>query len=142
MSRRPMPEMTPKAIEDRRLEVIRLSGRGLPIAEIADRVGLTSEAVVVIRRKAGISKQYQSARSPFTGEQIRRAQELLADGCNFAEVARTVNASYHQIFHRFPGQGWTNRQCHEHLAVLRKYDPNNHSQDVIHAVNQKGAPNA
>lgn len=59
----------------------------------------------------------------WTPELHERADRLLADGCSFREVARTLGCHYMTVNNRFPGRGWTYRQAGAFRAATRDYSP-------------------
>ena len=51
-------------------------------------------------------------------EVLEEAEALLATGCSYVEVGRTLGHSPEAFRVRFPGMGWTRAQCGEHRQLL------------------------
>lgn len=105
-------------VKQRRREVVALTGRGFSAPHIAAVLGITERSVIRHRQRAGITQGQKAP--PMTEHEIRRAAELLDDGCSYNETARTLGRDPKTLQRRFPGRGWTPQQQYEMLPVLRR----------------------
>jgi DNA-binding CsgD family transcriptional regulator len=103
----------------RRAEVVRLTGAGWSAHQIGQLLGITDRSVLRHRVAAGVA---QPPVPPVTVEELARADALLADGCSYAEVARTLGRSTSPFRRSFPGRGWTTEQAIELLMAIKKCD--------------------
>jgi transposase len=110
------PKLDAESLRLRHKRILELSQRGVPIAEIAATFGITDRSVKRIRARYGLSKPAPKRMSP---AEIAQAERMLDDGASFLEVARTLQRHPSVIQRRFPGRGWTLKQCGEHAAFLR-----------------------
>ncbi len=67
------------------------------------------------------TRAHRLTRPRLTAAEMRRADELLADGVSFADVARTLGRSKSAICRRFPGRGWTAEQVAERASLERRF---------------------
>lgn len=109
--------MTVELVQDRRAQVVEMTRLGLSASQISVRVGITERSVQRHRAAAGIAKRQWADR--LTPAELARADELLSDGCSFAEVGRTLGRDTRTIRHNFPGRGWTKEQTFEFLTAVR-----------------------
>jgi DNA-binding NarL/FixJ family response regulator len=109
--------MTVEEMRDRWDRVLDLSRRGVPIEQIAEQLGISVTHVSRIRARQRKSKQ---SRRSFTAEEIVIIEEMLNDGCSYAEVARTINRAPKSIRRRWPGRGWDKTACAEFGALRYK----------------------
>lgn len=91
---------------------------GMTAKQVAEELGVTPKAVLRVRSRLGIVK----AAPPFSEQELRRADELLTDGASYKDVALTLGRSIGAIHKRFPGRGWTPKQCGELAGAIRKYN--------------------
>lgn len=102
----------------RRQQVVEMTRQGLTAVQIGFALGITERSVVRHRRAAGVS--LRSLADPMTPEELERAQQLLDDGCSYAEVGRTLGRAARTLRNHFPNQGWDEETMREHLAALRR----------------------
>lgn len=95
----------------------RLSGEGLPVAEIAARVGWSETTVRRLRRDLRLSTPTPVITQAMEAEMGR----LLDDGLSYLEVARTVGCGPATVARRFPGRGWTHSQSARHKMLLGRW---------------------
>lgn len=55
-----------------------------------------------------------------TPQQHQQAATMLADGCSYREISRTLNINRDLLSATFPGQGWTYTQAGEFTAAMRQ----------------------
>lgn len=101
----------------REQRVLSLTLEGLPVAQIAQRVGVSERQVIRDRRKAGVARQ---ARAEFTYEEVLRALELLEDGASYNEVGKTLGRDPGTVRRWVPGFNWTEDQRREHWETCRR----------------------
>ena len=94
-----------EAIVMRRQRVVELTRQGHSAAEISQFLGITKRSVTRIRRETGVAQTAVNVQ-PMTDDELRRAAELLDDGCSYSEVGRTLGRSGGTIRAHFPGRGW------------------------------------
>lgn len=111
--------ITREQIEVRRDTVRRLTAEGWSAQQIANKLGITARNVIRYRKALGISRPVAA---PYPREVWERAEQMLDDGAPYAEVARTLGVSQHQVANRFPGRGWTLEQRSEWASFLRKQE--------------------
>lgn len=112
-----MSVVSPEVVADRRAKVVEWTRWGVTARQISIRLGITERSVQRHRAAAGIAKRQWADR--LTVEELARAEELLDDGCSFAEVGRTLGRDMRTIRHHFPGRGWTPEQTLEFLSAVR-----------------------
>lgn len=96
------PDRSPAARAARYERIVAMARRGCTVPEIMDAVGVGASTVVAARKAAGLSKP----RPPrYTDTELEQAEQLLADGAPYAEVARTLGRSRQALARRFPGRG-------------------------------------
>lgn len=110
-----MARVTPEAAD----LIVRYTEQGLGRQEIADRIGCSVDTVSNVRRRRGVPVQ-RSYR--LSAEQLARAEQLLDDGASFAEAARSIGSTTSAVARRFPGRGWSYRECGLFTAMLRKVE--------------------
>lgn len=98
-----------------RERIVGLSLTGVPVTHLAARFGVSATSISVWRKAAGVARP---ANQKLSTEQLELAEQLLEDGCSYAEVARTVGVTPPCLMRRFPGRGWTPRQAGEHRQLL------------------------
>lgn len=91
--------------ESDRAEIVRLTQEGLPVSDIAERIGCCDRTVSRVRRAAGIATAVGGG--PWTPERFELAERLFDDGASQAEVARTLGTNTATVRGHFPGRGWT-----------------------------------
>lgn len=105
------------AIAERQDRVAAMTRCGISASDIAACLRITKRTVTRDRRAAGCNVSGPGI--PLTEAEIARAAELLADGCSYHEVARTLGRGPKAIKHRFPGLSWTPHQISAHAATIR-----------------------
>jgi hypothetical protein len=96
---------------ERRARVIELTRQGHSASAIAAFTGITKRSVTRIRSDMGVAQPPSGL--PLTDDEMRRAAELLDDGCSYGETARTLGRNCETIRRHFPGRGWTRAECAE-----------------------------
>ena len=102
--------------EDRQRRIEALSRAGYTVKQISAELGVCTYTVVAARKRAGIG--YASPRR-FKPHDLVRIAALLADGCSYAEVARTTGFRRQSIAKKFPGRGWDMGTRDAHSALIR-----------------------
>jgi transposase-like protein len=104
--------------DDRRCRaerVIALSARGVPVAQIAEEVGVSTTHVFRIR--AALMKPGTRPRR-FTDDELAFAERMLEDGASINEVARTLGRHPGTVGKKFRGRGWSQLQSAEWGALM------------------------
>lgn len=114
------PRLDNESLLLRHRRVIELSRRGVPVADIATVMGMTTTSVFRIRQRYGLSHRPPPRR--WTPDELSLAEELLAGGASCAEVARTLGRQPSVVRRRFPQYRWTPQQRAEQgvLALAAK----------------------
>lgn len=112
-----IPRTDVEAWRARRERVVQASRRGESAASIAEREGITKRSVTRIRREVGIAQPVVAP--ALTPEKVAAAEAFLADGCSYAEVARTIGCGVNALKRRFPGQGWTRAESASFMQAQR-----------------------
>ena len=99
--------------------IVRYTQAGLGRQEIADRIGCSVDTVSNVRRRRGVRVRHSYRLS---AEQLARAEQLLDDGASFAEAARSIGSTTSAVARRFPGRGWSYRECGLFTAMLRQIE--------------------
>lgn len=86
----------------RREKIVLLADEGRSATEIAAVLGITARSV--LRHLDDLGRP-QNRAHPWTAHELGLAAALLADGCSYAEVGRTLGCPYSVVQHRFPGRG-------------------------------------
>lgn len=98
-----MIELSKEAIQQRHETIIALSKQGVSIGDICRAVKLSRRPVMRVRAKAGLAQKYSQA-----GEDEKlQAKQLLADGCSYEEVARTIGRASSTVAKWHPGYQFT-----------------------------------
>lgn len=116
-SRTYLPWASEDAARRRRL-VAELTLLGKSAREIAEDLGVTTRTVQRDRKHMQVAKRHTP---PLTEEEYARAEQMLNEGCSYAEVARTLKRCKGTIERHFPGRGWTREQVGDYSMMLRKY---------------------
>lgn len=111
-----IPFRRPPLVSDQR--VVALSLQGLSVAEVARLTGFHRRTIERARARAGIAGPTPASMGP---EEIERAEQMLADGASYREVARTIGVCWTTVRRHFPGRGWTPQQAAEYRTALRLY---------------------
>lgn len=111
-----IPFRRPPLVSDQR--VVALSLQGLSVAEIARLTGFHRRTIERARARAGIAGPTPTSMG---SEEIARAEQMLADGASYREVARTIGVCWTTVRRHFPGRGWTPQQAAEYRTALRLY---------------------
>ncbi len=61
-----------------------------------------------------------AAAVPMTAAEHEVAERLIAEGCSYSEVARTIGRSHATVAKRFPGHAWSPKECGQFRAALRR----------------------
>jgi IS30 family transposase len=99
--------------------VVEWTRRGLPVAEIARRLGVTERTVH--RHRNAADCLVRSPWRPFSVSELALAEALFDDGASAKEVARTLGRSASGIARRFPDRAWTRHQTVAHAVLCRRY---------------------
>lgn len=112
--------MASQAQKDRAAEVreriAELSRQGLTVETIANKFGLNVRTVQRARQLAGMSKPMNFA----SEDEKLQAKVMLADGCSYEEVGRTLGRASSTIAYWHPGFQFTGQQKGEASAMARK----------------------
>lgn len=112
--------MASQAQKDRAAEIreriVELSRQGLTVETIADKYNVSLRTVHRARALAGIGKKMDFA----SEDEKLEAKLLLADGCSYEEVARTLKRASSTIAYWHPGYQFTGAQKGEASAMARK----------------------
>lgn len=111
-------DYSPEKILARRERVVELTRQGYSAPAIAAFIGITKRSVVRIRSEMGIAQPPSGP--PLTDAEKARAAQLLADGCSYTDVGRTLGRHPHSLRRHFPGMGWERQQCGEFSALMRR----------------------
>lgn len=112
------PSYSPEHVQARRERVVELTRQGYSAPAIAGFLGITKRSVVRIRAHMGIAKPPSGP--PLSDAEKVRAGELLADGCSYSDVGRTLGRTPNSIRRHFPGMGWEREQCGQLAFMTRK----------------------
>lgn len=99
--------------------VVEMTKAGYSAAAIARSLHITERSVVRLRRRAGISQPLTAG--PLSEAEKELALGLLADGCSYGEVGRTLGRPTETIRRRFPGYGWDRATTDAFSALLRRH---------------------
>lgn len=83
---------------------VQLDRAGWSAPRIAARLDVNVRTISRWRRREGTS---QPTTAPYPERVWVRAEELLADGCPYIEVAETLGVSNTTVAAHFPGHGWS-----------------------------------
>lgn len=97
-------------------QIAELIRQGLTTETIADKFKVSQRTVDRARQQAGITKQMSFA----TEDDKLQAKLMLADGCSYEEVARTMQRASTTVAAWHPGYQWTRQQCAEAAAMARR----------------------
>lgn len=89
---------------------------GLTVEAIARRTGVSTRTVERYRKHSGT---WAGPRKKITPEEISRAKEMLEEGINYSEVARTLGRSARAIRAHLPGYSWPLVECSRLGAAVR-----------------------
>lgn len=101
----PTPKIRLERREERRESVARMTRAGFSAPQIAQELKTTSRTVERDRKALKIS---QPPPVPLTLEEQRCAEQMLADGYPYTEVARTLGRHDTTIAKRYPGMSKVN----------------------------------
>ena len=108
-----------EALLERRQRVATMTRQGLSATEIATALRVTPRTVVRDRQATGCAKPCNAREKRLRSDELQRAEQLLNDGCSYADVARTLGRSPQAIRYHFPGRGWTFIQCGQYAMTVR-----------------------
>lgn len=99
-----------------------LTRQGWTTESLCVELGMSDKTVVRYRRAAGV---LQPTPQWFTAEELELADKLLADGCSYAEAARTLGrpGCATSLRLRFPGRGWDAATTGAFNRALRLLNP-------------------
>lgn len=100
--------MKQSEIRERQALVAEYTRAGWSAPAIAGVLGISVRQVQRDRFAAKVSQPYSVMMSE---SEISRASALLADGCSYMEVARTVGRDRSTLRRQFPGHGWSPSMC-------------------------------
>lgn len=103
------------AIEARRAAVLALHGEGLAAHRIAARLHVVPRTIERDLTALGLT----APRKWITTDMLEKAYLMLQDGCNYAEIGRTIGCSPQALAHRLPGYALTREQVSELGALGR-----------------------
>jgi|GEM_PF-4508098 len=97
-------------------QVKAMSEAGETLAAIANALTCSISMVIKIRHELGIS-DHSKAKLP--EDTKRRIEDMLNDGCPFAEITRTIGVTHETLKRHYDGRQWTPAQRAEHIRTLR-----------------------
>lgn len=101
----------------RRERIADMTARGVPTKEIAEILGIHERTVQRNREHGGVKHKPERR---FTPEEIEWVEIMLADGCSYTEIGRTLGRHSKVIRNRWPGFGWTCDQGIEYRSMLKR----------------------
>lgn len=116
---------------ERRNRIVQLSRQGLANSTIADKLSVTVRTVERARSSAGLA---QPAQRYGTEDEKLQAKIMLADGCSYAEVARTIGRCDDTVAKWHPGYQFTKAQTGLASALSRRMKQLEKSSLTMYAV--------
>lgn len=98
----------------RRERVATMTAQGMSAAHIAAILRVAERTIVRDRDRLGITK---TPGSPLTADQITQAEALLADGCSYHQVSKTLGRDHRTISRHFPGHTLTRQEISERALM-------------------------
>lgn len=124
-----------KRQKDLLYEILPLFNSGMSRAEISDNCGLTPDAISDILSSFGYSFR---ERNDTRQNEIRAEVEKLAhDGLTAREIAQVLNITAHSVYYHLPGFKFTDHECHDDIAELRRSGCSIHEICLITGKNRK-----
>jgi IS30 family transposase len=109
-----MPKPLDSVTEDR---VADLTCQGWSADQIAREVGIHPRTVTRVRRRTGVGGPVYPH---YSDEELRIAEQMLADGASIADTARTLGREPTTLWKRYKGRGWSSEKTAEYRRMLRE----------------------
>jgi DNA-binding CsgD family transcriptional regulator len=103
-------------LRDRRRRVAQMFAEGHTAPYIAVTLNVCLKTVYRDRKELKLSNPKAP---PLTAQELTRAREMLSEGCNYAEVARTLGRAARTLRIHFPGYELNRTQVAELAAMGR-----------------------